>query len=106
MTAVRKIEPAWAWVERLADDELREAHSAVLSAFYRRFRTNVGRPREGSRVEALATMAVGEDKLFGFIQACRITGHTRNCARKWLRNPEAQWSARSTNKGLRVTRTA
>jgi hypothetical protein len=62
------------------------------------------------RAYALAELFVGEERTFPpsqpFLNVQSISTSTKVMARRVLSDPDANWSARTTNKGIRVKRIA
>lgn len=86
-------------------DELPEAEfKQLLSACMVR----VNRMRSHKRLvrpQSIASMAVGETRLYPtWKNANAVHGYRKERARIQLDNPNAQWSGRTTNQGVRVTR--
>jgi len=63
-----------------------------------------GRAQRTTVAHTLAQMAVGQWKLFAWNDASRLTTYRKVAARNILNDPDANWSARTTPKGVRVTR--
>lgn len=55
-------------------------------------------------VLALTTLEVGESMVFPWASVHAFSSYRKQKARELLNNPDAVWSARSLNRGVRVTR--
>mgnify|MGYP000234605067 CR=1 FL=1 len=66
--------------------------------------------RAGTAARTLADMAVGDSKIISqhIIAPGRdvLSGYRKRAARRLLNDPSADWMSRTTNHGVRVTRTA
>lgn len=86
-------------ITALSQAELRQ----VLSWIMRR----IQRPaRDGKWIALLRSLAVGESSTvdLGHIRDRYAITRAKHGARQRMNEPDAQWTSRSTNKGLRVTR--
>lgn len=85
-------------LRRMSLHELEDLYMEVASAlFLRRNRNSVS--------AKLASMSVGETYLVKTL-ACadQLSSNDKRNARRRLNEPAAQWTARTTNQGVRVTR--
>ena len=91
--------PSEAVLRRMPLSELQDLYMDVASALFLR------QNRE-SRSAKLASMKVGDTYLFSDMKvADQMQQNDKRNARRRLGEPAAQWTARTTSKGVRVTRT-
>lgn len=90
-------------LEALSDDQLRFILSLVTSVCHLRFRDNTGRPKADSIANRIAQMGVGETLT---IQQAKgyLGGECKLVARRYMRNPEADWKSSRTTRGLKIQR--
>ncbi len=60
--------------------------------------------RPSPEAAQMATMAAGDSILFPWRHIHCLSTHRREGARKLLGDPQAHWTGRTTNQGIRVTR--
>jgi hypothetical protein len=85
-------------IAALTDAEARK----VLGMLMVRFQKS---QRQGVRLKLVAAMAVGDTVLLRGINGHSNFTDTKRRARAHMDNPEADWSTRRTNQGLRIVRT-
>lgn len=90
------------YVDDLSEPEFRILTRHVLARMIR----SQGRRNFRIKPTSIASLAVGETRTFPIKPGSSPLGNRVNVARRQLSEPNAKWSYRTTNHGLRVTRIA
>lgn len=89
-------------IEALSFAEFKALHSLVCSVAMTRQKRNL---INTSVPAIISRLAVGESHLFDqWFNSGRLCAWSKKAACKRLNNPSAQWTAKTTTKGVRVTR--
>lgn len=91
-----------AQVDELSEPDFRVLVRHVMARMIRA----QGRAHFAIKPTSIASLAVGESRLFPFKPSSTGLGARVKKARDQLGEPEAKWSYKTTNQGIRVTRIA
>ena len=86
----------------LSVGDLHYLHGVIVGTLNR---VRPSKPKPGSVSERLSAMAVGESILFEtWTSPDKLGSVAKRYARRWMNDSNADWSASTTTKGVRVTR--